>query len=171
MEENINTTQSVNGSKIMPIIIGLGVLLLIGGGAFYLLSNKDNTQMNSEVNSTVNDSMNTTSESGNTTDGGDSATDEMTASINTIAVTGSNFKFDPSEIMVKKGDTVSIVFTNSDGMHDFVIDEFYARTKVLKEGESETIEFVADQAGKFEYYCSVGQHRQMGMVGNLIVAE
>lgn len=171
MEENINTTQSVNGSKIMPIIIGLGVLLLIGGGAFYLLSNKDNTQMNSEVNSTVNDSMNTTSESGNTTDGGDSATDEMTASINTIAVTGSNFKFDPSEIMVKKGDTVRIVFTNSDGMHDFVIDEFDARTKVLKDGESETIEFVADQAGKFEYYCSVGQHRQMGMVGNLIVAE
>jgi len=171
MEENINTTQSVNGSKMMPIIVGLGVLLLIGGGAFYVLSNKDNTQMNTTVNSTVNDSMNTTSESGNTTDGGDSATDEMTASINTIEVSGSNFKFDPSEILVKKGDTVRIVFTNSDGMHDFVIDEFDARTKVLKDGESETIEFVADQAGKFEYYCSVGQHRQMGMVGNLIVAE
>lgn len=171
MDENIDTSTNANGSKMMPIIVGLGVLLLIGGGAFYLLSNKDNIQMNTTVNSTVNESMNTTSESGNTTDGGDSATDEMTASINTIEVTGSSFKFDPTEIMVKKGDTVRIVFTNSDGMHDFVIDEFDARTKVLKDGESETIEFVADQAGKFEYYCSVGQHRQMGMVGNLIVAE
>jgi plastocyanin len=31
------------------------------------------------------------------------------------------------------------------------------------------IEFVANKKGKFEYYCSVGEHRAMGMKGNLVV--
>ena len=49
------------------------------------------------------------------------------------------------------------------------IDEFNAKTRVLNKGEEETITFVADKAGTFEYYCSVGQHRANGMVGKLIV--
>ena len=36
-------------------------------------------------------------------------------------------------------------------------------------GETDSIEFVADKVGTFEYYCSVGQHRSMGMVGKLTV--
>jgi len=32
-----------------------------------------------------------------------------------------------------------------------------------------SVEFVADQEGAFEYYCSVGNHRQQGMKGTLIV--
>ncbi len=70
---------------------------------------------------------------------------------------------------VKKGDTVKITFKNSGGMHDWKIDEFSAGTKVLQVGQQETIQFVADKAGTFEYYCSVGQHRAMGMKGSLIV--
>ncbi|MEY4731380.1 MAG: hypothetical protein RL681_326, partial [Candidatus Parcubacteria bacterium] len=46
---------------------------------------------------------------------------------------------------------------------------FNAATKVLTDGQSETIEFVANKAGTFEYYCSVGSHRQMGMKGTLTV--
>ncbi len=55
------------------------------------------------------------------------------------------------------------------GFHDLVIDEFNARTAQLQTGQSEIIEFVADQSGEFEYYCSIGSHRAMGMVGKLIV--
>jgi len=51
------------------------------------------------------------------------------------------------------------------------MNEFNARTKQIKAGETETIEFIADKVGSFEYYCSVGQHRQMGMVGTLVVEE
>src|SRR3989344_3583974 len=54
-------------------------------------------------------------------------------------------------------------------MHNFRLDEFGVATKVLKAGESETITFVADKIGEFEYYCSVGTHRAMGMIGKLIV--
>lgn len=87
-------------------------------------------------------------------------------------VTGSPFKFDLSTITVKKGEKVRIVFTNASGKHDWVLDEFTgARTKVLDAGASETIEFVADKVGTFEYYCSVGQHRAAGMKGVFTVTE
>jgi nitrosocyanin len=96
--------------------------------------------------------------------------DAMTAAeANTVTVDATNFKFNQTELKVKKGDKVKVVFNNKEGLHDFVLDEFNAKTKQLKAGESEIIEFTADKAGTFEYYCSVGQHRQMGMVGKLIV--
>lgn len=174
MDENTNTAQSTVNSKMMPVVVGIIVLLLVGGGAFLFLSNNKNNVMRlGDTNSpAVNESENNTvNETTNTTDENENMTEEDEASVKTFEVTGSNFKFDPTEITVKKGDTVRIVFTNSDGMHDFVIDEFDARTQVLKDSESETIEFVANEAGTFEYYCSVGDHRAMGMVGNLIVEE
>ena len=89
--------------------------------------------------------------------------------VKTFEIEASSFKFSEPEIRVKQGDTVRIVLENEGGIHDWVVDEFNARTKQLKSGETETIEFVASKKGTFEYYCSVGQHRQNGMVGNLIV--
>lgn len=87
----------------------------------------------------------------------------------TFDVNGGNFYFTPSIIKVKKGDTVKIVFKNDGGMHNWVLDEFDVTMNPNKTGETSTVEFVADKTGTFEYYCSVGQHRQMGMKGTLVV--
>ena len=87
----------------------------------------------------------------------------------TVTVIAENFKFTPSEIKVKKGDIVRIVFNNKSGNHDFVLDEFNVKTKQTDGPSTETVEFTADKTGTFEYYCSVMKHRQMGMKGNLIV--
>jgi len=84
-------------------------------------------------------------------------------------ISGKPFSYDVKEIKVNKGDTVKIIFKNLEGTHDWVLDEFGAKTEVINAGESETITFVADKIGTFEYYCSVGQHRANGMKGNLIV--
>jgi len=86
-----------------------------------------------------------------------------------FTVEGGMYYFNPKEIRVKKGDTVKIVFTNKEGTHDWVLDEFNVKTKMTKLGESDTVTFVADKTGTFEYYCSVGSHRALGMKGNLIV--
>lgn len=86
-----------------------------------------------------------------------------------FTIEGSPFEFSVKEIQVKKGDTVKVTFVNKEGMHDWVVDEFNARTKQTQVGESDIVTFVADTAGTFEYYCSVGTHRQMGMVGKLVV--
>jgi len=86
-----------------------------------------------------------------------------------FTVIGTTFSFSLKEIKVNKGDRVRIVFRNEAGFHDWVVDEFNAGTKQIQAGQTDTIEFVADKTGNFEYYCSVGSHRQMGMVGQLIV--
>lgn len=88
-----------------------------------------------------------------------------------FTVTGQDYSFMPSALSVKKGDRVKIIFKNIDGFHDFKIDEFDAATTRIRAGEQDIITFVADKAGSFEYYCSVGSHRQMGMKGTLTVAE
>jgi plastocyanin len=90
-------------------------------------------------------------------------------SVQEFTVSGDNFSFSLKEIRVKKGDRVRILFKNLQGKHDLKLDEFSAGTKVLSAGQEEAVEFTADEAGSFEYYCSVGAHRQMGMKGTLIV--
>lgn len=91
------------------------------------------------------------------------------STIKTFTVTGKSFSFSPSQITVNKGDTVKIIFQNTEGNHDWRLDEFNVHTKVISTGQQDTVQFIADKAGTFEYYCSVGTHRQMGMRGNLIV--
>ena len=87
-----------------------------------------------------------------------------------FTVETANFSFSLKEIKVKKGDTVKIKLVNKEGFHDLNIDEFGVATPKLNgEGQTADIEFVAGKTGIFEYYCSVGQHRAMGMVGKLIV--
>ena len=86
-----------------------------------------------------------------------------------INVKGSPFKFEPSEIRVKYGERIRIVFVSEKGMHDWVVDEFEARTNQIKDGETDSVEFTPNKEGTFEFYCSVGNHRAMGMKGNLIV--
>ena len=94
---------------------------------------------------------------------------ETTSKTVEVAVEGSQFKFLPATIKAKKGDTVVVMFKSMGGMHDFMIDEFEVATNQIGDGEEEEMEFVADKIGTFEYYCSVDGHRQLGMVGKLIV--
>lgn len=89
--------------------------------------------------------------------------------VKTFNLEAGMFYYSLKEITVNKGDKVKIVLNNVEGLHDWVIDEFSARTPQIKAGETATIEFTADKTGTFEYYCSVGNHRQQGMVGKLIV--
>lgn len=86
-----------------------------------------------------------------------------------FTVAGQNFSFFPSAMIVKKGDTVKIVFKNGGGIHDFVIDEFRTATKRIGSGQEDFVQFVADKTGTFEYYCSVDGHRALGMKGILTV--
>lgn len=92
----------------------------------------------------------------------------------TLNITGEDFKFiidgqDNPDINVRQGDKVMIYLSSKEGFHDFVVDEFNAATDRVSQGESTYVEFVADKKGTFEYYCSVGSHRENGMKGNLIV--
>lgn len=80
-----------------------------------------------------------------------------------------SYGYSENELRVNEGDTVTINLTNSQGFHDWVVDEFGAATAKIQAGDTTSVTFVADKAGTYEYYCSVGNHRAQGMVGTLIV--
>jgi len=86
-------------------------------------------------------------------------------------VIGTNFNFSLKEIRVKKGDTVRVNLLSNEGFHDWVVDEFDASTERVGQAQTSSVIFVADKAGEFEYYCSVGNHRMLGMIGKLVVEE
>lgn len=86
-----------------------------------------------------------------------------------FTISAQNFSFLPSVMNVKKGDKVRIIFKNTFGFHDFKIDGLNIATKQTKAPYQEILEFTASKTGNFEYYCSVGSHRAMGMWGTLNV--
>lgn len=71
------------------------------------------------------------------------------------------------DLIVNLGDTVRITVINGDpALHDLRIDEFGVYTgEILQDEQTVTVEFVADQPGNFNYYCSIPGHRQIGMEG------
>ncbi len=151
------------------VIVLVVVVVLVGG---YLLMRGDKSSEGTASDTTGGDMSNVPPLVGDAPVGDLPAASDGEMDPGTVkefTVEGSNFKFSVAEMRVKKGDAVKVVFKNVEGFHDWVIDEFNTKTKQLKAGEQETIEFVADKLGTFEYYCSVGEHRKMGMVGKLIV--
>lgn len=100
---------------------------------------------------------------------GSAMEEKKESAVKTFTIEGSSFKFTPNTMAVNEGDTVKITFKNVQGFHDFVIDEFSVKSKTISAGQTEEVEFVASKKGTFEYYCSVGNHRAMGMTGKLTV--
>lgn len=122
--------------------------------------------------------MSTTAAAATTTAAGTSgaagttgAAGSTTAASMTVQLTAKNFSFSQTTITVKKGQKVKIELAVTEGMHDWVVDAFSARTKVVNANNTTSVEFVADKTGEYEYYCSVGNHRAQGMVGKLIVTD
>lgn len=89
--------------------------------------------------------------------------------VKTFTIVGANFSFTPNQITVNKGDTVKIIFQDSDGHHNLSIDGYNVQTQTIDSGQTSEITFIADKTGSFQYYCSVPTHKDRGMVGTLTV--
>lgn len=79
------------------------------------------------------------------------------------------FSYSIDKIEVNEGDLVRINVINDQGAHDLVIEGYDIGTNVLTAGQKESLEFIADAVGEFEYYCSVDGHRDQGLKGVFIV--
>ncbi len=86
-----------------------------------------------------------------------------------IVVEGSNYKFSPNTITIKKNEKVRILFKSKDGVHDLRVDELNIATRAISAGQEDFVEFTPDKSGTFEFYCSIGNHRAMGMKGTLAI--
>ena len=79
------------------------------------------------------------------------------------------FEFAPGRVEVNQGDTVVIDIMASDVVHGFHLDG-YGIDERLEPGLPKHITFVADQAGKFRYRCSVNcGNLHPFMIGELVV--
>lgn len=157
--------------KLLYIILGIAV---IAGIALMFIDQSDSNKAAIPVNpNPVTEEQQSSSETVQIESEADTAADlDVVVDLETVksfTIDSFGFGYSESEIRVKKGDTVTINLTNSDGFHDWVVDEFDAATPKIRAGETSSVTFVADKIGTFEYYCSVGSHRAQGMVGNLIV--
>ena len=152
----------MKGTLILIII-----LAVLGGGYYWYSQNQAPAMDNSMVPDQ--NAMDT----GSTGDAAmsDTGATNNTGAVKEFTVIGQPFSFTPATMTVKKGDTVKLIFKNMQGTHDWRLDEFNAKTNVIQGGQEETITFVADKGGTFEYYCSVGTHRRMGMKGTFTVTE
>ena len=78
--------------------------------------------------------------------------------------------FSLTEIVVHKGDNVTIHFINPaeepDDRHTFTLEEPYKMNYDLAGGESTTFSFTAETVGTFTYYCT---YDLPSMVGQLVV--
>jgi plastocyanin len=164
--EETQVQESKKSGSTMWVVIGLVVLVVVGGGLF--LAKK----MNKPASAPIAMQAVSPTQSHMKVSMAPSVAAEVSGAmdaVNEITVNGGSFYFKPNEIHVKKGQKVKITLKNDGGLHDFVIDELHVKSDRIKSGESTIIEFTPDKTGTFEYYCSVGNHRQMGMKGNLIV--
>ncbi len=85
-----------------------------------------------------------------------------------------NHSFSETNLVVKAGEEVVINLTNEEGYHDLVIDELDVHSEHLKVGENEVLTFTVnpEHIGQtYEFYCSVGSHREQGMVGTIQIIE
>ena len=143
--------------KYLSLLATFGVLLLLGAGCNYT----------SSYSKSIIEGGNLKQQEASTSDGMIKNNENKVV----INVEGKNFSFSPNSIKVKKGDIVTINFKSVGGFHDFVIDDFNVATKQVQTGEESSVTFIADKDGDFEFYCSVGKHREMGMVGTLVVED
>lgn len=141
------------------------VVLAVVAGLVYMSMNRK-TPVNTETEG-VNQEANVKDDTMTT----DTSIESGSMEEKVVVVEASNFKFNIDTIIVKKGEKTKLVFKNLEGMHDFRVDELGIKTKILEDAGEETIEFTANEVGTFEFYCSVGEHRSMGMIGTLVVEE
>lgn len=141
-------------------VLAAALLVLAISGVWYVRSTAPKPvteQMQQEPTTTATNSASSDTQTGN-------------ANAMTITVEGSEMKFLPATLTFTAGQQVKLVFKNTGNMpHDFVIDELGVRTKQIGKGTSETVEFTPTKTGTFEYYCSVGFHRKLGMKGTVTV--
>jgi plastocyanin len=150
---------TVPSSRRLPAVaalaLALGVLTACGGDSGADDAASTTTSASTETST---DSSSPSSDSG-----GDSGGDSSEAE--TIEVSAVDFSFELDEDSFSPG-TYEVTLTNDgDATHDLVVEqdgEAVAESDQIGPGESTTFEVTLEE-GEYVFYCSVGNHRAMGM--------
>jgi len=88
-----------------------------------------------------------------------------------LEVHGKEFQFLPNQLKARRGDKVTIRFTN-DGVlaHNFVIEALGVKSETIQPQHTVDVSFTPEKAGAFKIRCLVPGHMEAGMQGILTVA-
>ncbi len=101
----------------------------------------------------------------------DQLSGQVVGGVREVKVEAKRWAFDPNRIVVKKGEKVRLVVTSLDVKHGLGIEAFNINQE-LPPHQPQTIEFTPDQAGEFEFHCTVfcgAGH--LDMKGTLVVQQ
>jgi plastocyanin len=83
------------------------------------------------------------------------------------------YKLRPATYSFKQGTHVMMTLKNAVGNfneHNLVLQGYDLTIPAIKQGEAKSVTFNATKSGTFAYYCSIGNHRALGMEGKLTIA-
>ena len=90
----------------------------------------------------------------------------------TVDMTAADFKFDPSDPTVKSGDVTFKLNNDGQNPHSLEIEDVNGQDQEIEgdvsPGQSGTMT-VNLPPGKYEFYCPVDGHKEMGMEGEITV--
>ena len=89
-----------------------------------------------------------------------------------VTLTATDFRFNPSDSTVKSGDVSFTMKNDGQTSHSLEIEDVNGQDKELEgdvsPGQNGTLK-VNLPPGKYEFYCPVGNHKEMGMEGEITV--
>ncbi|CAN0413773.1 unnamed protein product, partial [Phaeothamnion confervicola] len=89
--------------------------------------------------------------------------------LTTIDLKTIDLAFEPNGFAIPADTEVTVTITNEGQLqHDFHIDQLNLTSKLLNNGESDTVTFKAP-AGTLDFWCTVPGHKEAGMVGTITV--
>jgi uncharacterized cupredoxin-like copper-binding protein len=90
----------------------------------------------------------------------------------TVDMTAADFKFDPSDTTVKSGNVTFNLKNQGQAPHSLEIEDVNGQDQEIEgdvaPGQSGTLT-VNLPPGKYEFYCPVANHKEMGMEGDITV--
>jgi uncharacterized cupredoxin-like copper-binding protein len=121
--------------------------------------------------------------------------DQHSDAVEVVVTMTDQLKFEPNEITVEAGRPVLLTIENAGlALHDFTIGEMAVHVShsegasddmahmegqehdnavhmALDGGATGTVEFTPEEAGEYQFHCTVLGHTESGMFGTLIVTE
>lgn len=140
------------------VVMVAGILALAGCGD----DDSDTTSTASTATSTE-DTTSTTEAGGGAAGGGGGST---------VPVSETDFKIDPADPTVKAGTVTFEVSNDGATTHTLEVEGPDGETELepeLAPGDEGTLEVDLSKPGTYEWYCPVGNHRDLGMEGEITV--
>jgi uncharacterized cupredoxin-like copper-binding protein len=118
------------------------------------------------------DNNNTSADTSEATQASTSGGAAATGAGGTVDLTATDFKFDPSDPTVKSGEVTFNLTNDGQAPHSLEIEDVNGEDQEIEgdvsPGQSGTLK-VNLPPGKYEFYCPVGNHKEMGMEGEITV--